>query len=588
MFEAYKIGVTLSLTNKVSTGLLLISKQAYQAQGAIGALQTKLNNMKETGKKAAYELGGAFTIAAPFALAIADAAKLQKEIIGIQSVTRGTTVEMDRMRTTIEKVAGQTVFSSIDVAKMGKTIAAGTGLDAKSVTSLLPEYAKFADVQYILKGTPYEKSTLDAVRLAHTAGHYDPESLGRYLDLLTKASFIVPGGLGEVGNALKYSQGIAKNALGVDDNNTVLMTALLNRLGLSGSRGGTSLLAAMSRSIPGVFGSGLLTGKSASALRAMGMTDAGNHATFFRDGKFDTFTWIKQLSDYVAREFATHPEALARQDIAKNFQFAFGTNGGKVAALLSNPAALEQLTMISKAFNEGSGTAAIQGKFADESVWQKFENARTNFTSAMTELGWVLLPAAATALTALNNGLATLTTFLHDNPRLVKALSFAFLGLAGALAFAGTVNLLKFAFMGLAIPMKLLTSPLSALAAMPLAGIAGGLTLLASALVPLAALAYHKEIADKIDAAAPGVGDFLMKSRDFLSGMKPAAGGNHSFAPPPSSGQTIVVQHTSNLDGRPIYKSTTQYQTNDASGPPTGPSGFDGRMTPSYGGSGSW
>jgi hypothetical protein len=90
-----------------------------------------------------------------------------------------------------------------------------------------------------MKGTSFEESVTSLIRLAHTAQHYDAAGLSKYADLLTKASFIVSGGLGEVGHALKYSQGIAKSALGVDDEGMVLMTALLNRLGLSGSRGGT-------------------------------------------------------------------------------------------------------------------------------------------------------------------------------------------------------------------------------------------------------------------------------------------------------------------------------------------------------------
>ena len=456
MFEAYKVGVTLSLNNKVTAGLLLLGRDLARTQSAVGALQAKLATMKETGKKAAYELGAAFAVATPFAVAIADAARLQKEMIGIQSVTRGTAREMDAMRRVIEKTAGQTVFSSIDVAKMGKTVASGTGLPAEKVSGLLPEYAKFADVQYILKGTPYEQSVTDAIRLAHTAQHYDPQSLSKYLDLLTKASFVVPGGVGEIGHALKYSQGLGKTALGISDDNMVLLTALMNRLGLSGSRGGTNLLAGMIRTIPGVFGSGLLKGKSGQALAAMDMVDGEGHSKFFAGGKFDAFKWMQGLSAYVAKEMAGHPEAIARQDILKNFQFAFGVNGSRVASLLADPQALSQFVALNGQFQKGAGTAAIQGKFADESVWQKFENAKTNFTSAMTELGWVLLPMAATGLTALNNSLNWLTEAIHDHPGRVKALSYAFLGLSGAVAFAGTVNLLKFAFVGLSVPLKLL------------------------------------------------------------------------------------------------------------------------------------
>lgn len=572
MFEAYKVGVTLSLTNKVTAGLLLIGRDAARTQGVISALQVKLDRMKESGKRAAYELGAAFTIAAPFAIAIADAARLQKEMIGIQAVTRGTTREMDSMRKVIESVAGQTVFSSIDVAKMGKTVASGTGLSAGKVSSILPEYAKFADVQYILKGTPYEQSVKDAIRLAHTAQHYDAASLSKYLDLLTKASFVVPGGVGEIGHALKYSQGMGKTALGISDDNMVLLTALMNRLGLSGSRGGTNLISAMIRTNPGIFGSGLLTGKSAGALRAMDMVDSGGHSKFFTDGKFDAFKWMQGLSSYVAKEMASRPEALARQEILKNFQFAFGVQGSRVASLLADPQAVSQFIALNEQFQKGAGTSAIQSKFANESVWQKFENARTNFTSAMTELGWVLLPMATKGLTALNISLAWLTETIRDHPRLVKTLSYAFIGLSASLAFAGTVNLLKFAFIGLSIPFKLFAGSMTTLAALPFAGIASGLGLIASAIAPLVAIAYHQQIADKIDSFAPGIGDFLLAAQN----SKPSSG-NRGFAPP-SGGRAVQVHSTINLDGRPIAHAVTMHQTNAANGPATSASGFDGRL----------
>jgi len=585
MFEAYKVGVTLSLNNKVTAGLLLLGKDIAKTQGSVVALQAKLDKMKEIGKKAAYELGAAFTIAAPFAIAIADASRLQKEMIGIQSVTRGTTREMDAMRKVIEAVAGQTMFSSIDIAKMGKTVASGTGLSAEKVTALLPEYAKFADVQYILKGTPYEQSVKDAIRLAHTAQHYDPESLSKYLDLLTKASFVVPGGVGEIGHALKYSQGMGKTALGISDDNMVLLTALMNRLGLSGSRGGTNLISAMIRTNPGIFGSGLLTGKSAGALKAMDMVDGGGHSKFFTDGKFDAFKWMQGLSSYVAKEMASHPEAIARQDILKNFQFAFGVQGSRVASLLADPQALAQFVALNEQFQKGAGTAAIQSKFANESVWQKFENAKTNFTSAMTELGWVLLPMAAKSLKILNNSLNWLIAAIHDHPVRVRLLSQAFLGLSGALAFAGTVNLLKFAFMGLSIPFKLLVSPLQLLTSLPFAGAAMGLG------VVVGVLALLIDNADKIGKFTDWLGGkynpltYVQKGGEAIghylngaAGWQPSSS-NHGFAPPGGGGRQ-EQSFKFYLDGRPIQATVNRLNDDDARRSQSGGNSPDGRALP--------
>jgi hypothetical protein len=329
-------------------------------------------------------------------------------MIGIQAVTRGSVGEMTSLEAAIMKVTGVTTFSNVQIAQMAKTLATSNKLTVSQISDLIPVFAKFADAQYVLKGMAPQQSVVEAVRLAHTAQHYTPEELTKYLDLLTRASLITPGSLMEVGNALKYSQGVAKTALGIGDEQIVLLTALLNRMGFAGSRGGTNLIAAMTRTIPGVFGSGLLRGKSGEALAAMGFIDESGHSTIFDHGKFSVEKWMTQISTYLGREFATKPEALARQDIMKNFQHAFGVQGGRIASLLSSPQALEQMNSLMLEFKNLPGNAEIQGKFADESVWQKAINAQTNFKSILTLLGEKTLPEVNTVLTGTNNILSAL------------------------------------------------------------------------------------------------------------------------------------------------------------------------------------
>jgi hypothetical protein len=575
MFEAYKVGVTLSLTNKVTAGLLVISKDLAKTQGSVAALQKKLDDLKKTGKKAAYELGAAFAIISPFALAISDAAKLQKEMIGIQQATGATTKQIDSMRLAIEKSAGQTMFSNIDVAKMAKTIGTGTTLTPDQVTALLPEYAKFADVQLLLKGTSPQESVKDAVKLAHTAGHYDADSLREYLNLLNKLSMVIPGGLGEAGHALKYSQTVAKRALGIGDVDMVEMIALLNQLGFSGSRGGTNFLAAATRSIPGIFGSGLLKGKSHDALKAMGMIDSSNHATFFKDGKFNTHLWMEQLSGYVAKEFATHPEALARQDIMTNFSHALGVNGARIASLLADPAALKQLVSIHEKFSTLPSVDATQRAFATESVTQGYENAKTNLTSLLTELGYPLLPDVESGLTKLNGTLQSMITAVHDHPGKVRALTYAFAGLAGSLAFVGTVNLLKFAFGSLVAPLRLMLGTLTTfMLANPVALVSAIVIGTVYAVMHWkkigpkvkSALAYIGKLADPIWKGLLDLGNSIRKAvvnflaevgNGILSGVQGAGnyigdnefkttnshafGNNRGYSPPSTSGSTKVT-----------------------------------------------
>jgi len=572
-FEAYSVAIKLSLINGVTYGLLLISKGLQGANVSAEEFQGRLTKIGKQMAVGGALVGAGAAIAAPFIFAIDRAAELQKQMLGIQVAARGTTSQMVDMRHAIEGVASQTVFSNIDVAKMGKLVATGTGLAAPDVTKLLPEYAKFADVQYLMKGTDYNQSVTDAIRLAHTAQHYDPASLGKYLDLLTKASFVVPGGLNEVGNALKYSQGMGKTALGIGDEQMVLMTALLNRLGFAGSRGGTNLIAAMSRTIPGVFGSGLLAGKSGEALKRMGFTDPQGHSTIFTDGKFDTFKWMGHLSDYVSREFASHPEAIARQDIMKNFQYAFGVQGSRVASLLSSPQAISQLKMLGQTFSGYGGVDSIQSMFANQSAEQKYMNAKTNFVSAMTELGYTLLPLATVALTKLNAKMQTMISWMSANPDAVKKIAEGFLILSGVLITGGLITMIAAACSGFAL-LGLLIGGIS----LPFALFLGAVTALTLGVRYL--YQNWSTIWPQIKSGFVAFGSWIINFFSNLWGSVEnffGGGAKKTTFVPKSLAGTVHLHTAVNIDGKKVAQAVSVHQGRWANIPRSG-GGLDGGL----------
>lgn len=587
MFEAYKVTVKVSLLDDVSQRLGLLSGHFLKLDREVSHLQRRLDKLSTWGQFFNATAMWGIGIATPFVYAISKAAELQKQMISIQIATRGTTDEMEKMRGAIEDIASGTIFNNMDVAKMAKMIATGTGLSAKEVQSILPEYAKFADVQYLMKGTPYEKSVTDAIRLAHTAQHYEAKSLSTYLDLLNKASFIVPGDLGEIGHALKYSQGVAKTALGMDDTSMVLLTSFLNRLGFAGSRGGTNLIAAMTRSIPGIFGSGLLDGRSNQALHAMGMADAKGNSSVFKDGHFDAFSWMQHLTGYVQREFARYPEAIARQHILRNFQYAFGTQGSRVVSLLTTPEALEQLKQIGGVFAQLQDTAAMQEIFAEQSVAQKFLNAKNNFITALTELGITLLPAAAAGLRLVNEQLRPLIAWMREHQGLVKNIAGGLILLGGSMAIFGILGgfiarLLKFGTVILVLGRGI--APLLGMGSV-IGGVTTGLIGLAGVIgslaVPLTALGLIGYGAYKLwgvakdlwHAASPGgrLDQQTALNNQQRLNINPIA---------PRHSQTVQVNSAIHLDGRKVAQAVTAHQVSAADKAPSYTGRFDGSMTP--------
>jgi hypothetical protein len=581
MHEAYAVGVKLTLVNDFTKGLTMASV-GFKALGVeTEKLEKRLKSIKNLSMAGGGFIGAGFAITSPIIYAISKAAELQKQIIGIQIATHGTNQEMEKLRFTMESASSRTVFSTVQVADMAKLIATSNSFNASQVNQVLPAYARFADVQKLLKGTDYNTSVLEAVRLAHTAQIYDPVKLTAYLDTLTKATIITPGSITELGTALKYSQGTAQTALGVDPQNMVLLTALLNRMGFAGSRGGTNLIDAMIRTMPGIFGSGLLEGKSNQALRHMGLVDSKGHSLIFTNGKFDAMKWMQGLAAFVQKDFATMPEAQARQDILTTMQHSFGAQGRRVATLLSSQQAIDQLLAIGKQFDMLASTGAIQDKFVTESVSQQFTTSLTNFQNALTELGYTLLPLATKFLNAVNHELGILIPWMQAHQQEVKRFAEAVLLFGGVMLIVG--------------PMLLLVAAFEALLT-PLGAVVGLVTALTAALTILAPTGIQKAIDDgskKIFGAAPHVlshGVFYSLMAYLRSPSNSET--QHSFNPfntvsnffgnifsKPANAQPVQVSTQVNLDGHSLAQVTSKHISKIGSLPPVQGSNVDPNMS---------
>ena len=166
MSDDYTVKVHLSVLDAFSGPLALLTRHLLGSTKAAEGLKKSLLSIKGLFVGGGALMGAGAALAAPLLYATDKAAELQKQMIAVQIATRGTTAQMNSMRSTIESIAGVTVFSITDVAKMAKIVATGTGLSAPQVQSLLPVYGKYADVQLLMKGTPFEQSITDVIRAA--------------------------------------------------------------------------------------------------------------------------------------------------------------------------------------------------------------------------------------------------------------------------------------------------------------------------------------------------------------------------------------------------------------------------------------
>jgi hypothetical protein len=583
MFEDYTVAVKVKLFNEVSGGLLLMSRQFEGLTEKAIIFQSHLKKIQGLMTASAGMLAGAGALAVPFVYAISKAAELQKQMIGIQVATHGTTAQMDSLRVAIEKASAPTVFSALDVAKMAKSVATSNSFNAPQLEALMPAIAKFADVQYLMKGTPYSSSVVDAVKMMHLAQKYSPKDVEPYFDQITKASFMMPGGVGELRSALSYFQPVGKSALGVNDKDSIMLVALLSRLGLSGSRGGTNLLAAMGRTLPGVFGSGLLKGKSHEALADMGFIDAKGHSKFMVNGKFDTEKWVQGLAAFVKSAIAKDP-LHGRERVAIDLSHAFGVQGAKVASLLSSPGAIAQLVSMAYQFEQLAKMGIIQDQFVNQSASQQYQTAVTNFQNAMIELGYNLLPLATRALKDINAELNVFIPWMRTHKKEVKELSEAFLVLAGAMAFGSIVTGLTAAFVGLSAVLKgiLAITGVSAATRAVVGGAASaaataktavaGATVARFGMVGGAALlgyGAYKALGSLYDFLGfdktKKIGDYVYKPGSFLNSFNPLSDNftleraqNNNQAQHQNSEQPVMI--TLNVDGRSLAQAIVPYQ----------------------------
>jgi TP901 family phage tail tape measure protein len=461
MNEDYTVAIKLSLINDVSKGLVSMAAQFSVLQKQADIFKAKLAAIRSTAIMGGMLLGAGAAMAAPLILATKMAGNLQQELVNIQLATHASNKEMENFRSTVEQTG--TIFTSVQVARIGKMLAMSGSFSMKDLSSLTQQFAQFATVQKQLKGTDYEKSTEMGIKLAEITGHFDPNSMKASLDAFTKLSLLMPGSVDKVLKAFSYAEGTMKNVMGVSDEDTMLMVAMLQRMGIQGTRTGSQLLAMVSRTIPQVMGSGLWEGKSAIALKSMGLLDAGGKADVFTNGKFDTYKFFGKISNYVAREFQTHDEKTARNDIMQNFQFAWGTTGSRLASLFTTKQGLGQLAEIQKQYTMNPDLNKTYEKLKDTFNVQLSE-ATANISTMFTELGMSILPMATGALKYFNTKIMEFTAYLKSHQSTVEFFEKTILTIAGLTAAGGTLLLFKAALSGLLIPLQMMTTTIPALA----------------------------------------------------------------------------------------------------------------------------
>lgn len=562
MTDAYKVGITIALTNQISRGLLLIQGDLAKTDAKAKQLHATLKEIKLLGVTGAI-LGGA-GVAGLHALGktLEAAKEYQQAFAQFKSLNLG-----DAMNAQADRFArGSSVIgaSATDLMRTTRDLTTVLG-DFGLAKQLAPGFAqlKFANqAVYGGHGMDFSENQLRSLEkiIEMKGGFKSPQ------DFLGQASMMQQviagtGGMVKPSDYLAFikTAGVAGRLL---DNKAFYygMEPLIQEMG--GNRVGTGLMSAYNN-----LAQGRSTVRAAKELMRLGLVDP-SMVEYTKIGTIKQMRpgALKDTAGFGANPYQWMQDVLLPAMRAKGITSEQGVLqemgvlfGNRTASSLFSLMFLQQekIAKNMKLSQNAMGTddlvklARSSPQGAEMALGKAWENLKI-------ASGEALIPIVIPALNKLADAIRAVGLWAYRHPRMFDALIYGFAGLSASLLFSGSVLTLKAAFLGINLLMPTLAGTITA-------SVIPALGALSAALLPLAAIAYHKEIAGAIDSAAPGIGDGLLKAKEWFT------------APIPRRNTTINT--SVNLDGRQIATAVSQHQADAADRPSSSGAGFDGRMS---------
>jgi hypothetical protein len=198
----------------------------------------------------------------------------------VQVATASSQAQMSGFSSILSQVSDKTaIFSQADLANFSGDMAASGIRSMKDIKALLPMFAQSADILNSTPAhTPPSQTAHTLAALAHQFGRYSPEEMKPIVNTATALAPMLPGGMKGFSLMGSYVNIQGSRLLNADPVKLMTLQAAAMQTsggGGSGARGplsGANISNALTRAIPGVFGSGIFSGKGAFALQAMGLT----------------------------------------------------------------------------------------------------------------------------------------------------------------------------------------------------------------------------------------------------------------------------------------------------------------------------
>ncbi|WP_435018497.1 phage tail tape measure protein [Tundrisphaera sp. TA3] len=588
MFDAYKVGITVALTNKVSQGLMLIGRDLAKTDAQALKLKTTLNQIKLLG------VGGAILGTAGYAGLHAlgktlEAAKEYQQALGqFKAIGLGDAINKDA-----DKFArGSSVIgaSATDLIRTTRDLHTALG-DYDMAKQLAPQVAqmKFAnEAVFGAKGMDFGHAQLQAMEkiIEMKGGFHGPAEFMKQADMMQKV-ISATGGMVKPSDYLAFikTSGVSGRLL---DNESFYyaMEPLIQEMG--GNRVGTGTMSAYNN-----LAQGRSTVRAAKEMMKYGLLDP----SMVEYNKIGTIKQIrpgalKGMDEYTSNPYGWMQHTLipalaskgvtSEKDVLNAMGAIFGNRTGSslFSLMYLQQEKIEKNMGISKGAMDTRQLYALALKTPDGAE-KALGAAWANLKIAMGESLW---PIIIPGINKLADGLRSLGQWVNRHPVRFDYLIKGFAGLSAALAFGGVVLTLAAGFkaMGLALGVAGGTGGVVG----SIGALALKLGLLSTAALAVLAIVEHQKVANEIDDFAPGIGDWWNKETSNMPEgwlRRVVRGEGTSAVPPPSKNAqaTIEVQVK---DPHQLASVVTQVQSKSASRPMSSPGSFDGRMTPMWGG----
>ena len=289
---------------------------------------------------------------------------------------------------------------------------------------ILDKILPYAAQESFLKQISLTESLSAFIGAAHMSGAYTPQAIEHILPALISTSMATNASMQRIENAAGYAVPILRTGLQIDPAKVFTMLAIMQRAGIQNSKSGTWLADLFMNAVPGNFGAGLFKSTNQTrALTELGLLK-GHKLTYLDDqGRLDPLKMLSILEVSMA-----HLSPTAR---AADLKRAFGSQGARAAALLSDPKVMAMVPMLVAAAAEldSPGLANRQAKQGNAAAQahQIVTNAQLTITNATaTFMGPVNAALAAAAPAS-----ASAASFAQSNP--LTALGIGAAGTFGTL-----------------------------------------------------------------------------------------------------------------------------------------------------------